>query len=202
MSALSHFLERAVEYVALDFKEGELPIGYRWKIYSLINEEYPEKAILIQSHMAISVVESVLPIWEEALPTNKAPHHDIDFAREAIQGDKRDDFTAKGYYTYLELTADSDDYDADRDMFIYVALCAELTLKVCWVGEYIDMSIVDENNLDGYIYVTHEYSDPVGYAACATGGFDTGEVYDREKLRAFWLWWLTEVIPIAIAKNT
>jgi Immunity protein Imm5 len=202
MSVLSHFLERSVDYVTLDFKDGELPIGYRWKIYSLLNEEYPEKSQIIQSQMALKVCESVLPIWEAALPENKIPHHDIDLAREALRGNKKDDFTARGYYQYLELTADDDNYDADRDMFLYVAPCAELTLKVCWMGEFIDMSIVDESDLDGYIYVTFEYSDPVSYAACATGGFDTGEVYDREKLRAFWLWWLTEVIPNAIAENT
>jgi Immunity protein Imm5 len=144
----------------------------------------PDPGLVRRAALAAAAAERALPVWEAAHPGDGRPREVIELARAVVRGEADEDAldaVAEPFADALEaLGTDGDDRP-------YYAASAAVRLRVDALDGDLDPELHPPEREDT------ELDAPVAEAFAARAV----ALFDAEKVRAFWRWYVTEAFPAA-----
>ena len=199
-----------------------LNLGWRLRLWDLINQQYPGEAILRRGALAFCVAQETLPAWD-ALEMPKELHELPRFLLKTCKQRLQDVISIQeamsvrravwsGVETLAELFDDKG-YGLNACLAAYATLNCVLSIEdaayseenveyegepslyaAVWIGEK-HIQITDESCFDWEGWDTHKWASLV---AASTGPSQVRKELNRNLLGTFWKNWLLEKVPLVL----
>lgn len=196
---LTHELKAAYESM-VNHPQFDVTIGHRYAIYRAMGDTLPSipkedrTSHLRRTLLGLITVQHVLPIWEQALPTNLLPHRAIKEVITALENPLllEGNFPSVNYWDECEALEYELSEKGIDTKFTGVGVSAFKCIQtlfddIPYPVEIVDYTVTTFDN-DFYEFDGAEWA-VVSYGG---GAWLRG---DSRKRREFWEWWLTVAVP-------